>query len=95
MRVCMCVLQCVKGIGKGSCGLRLLSFSFLFAEVERHQKWEGAGIAWGGLEGGQSIPIRSVCVERGWKPFYDELLAVGCWLLERKCCYCTKLPRIA
>ena len=30
------------------------------------------------------IPIRSVCVERGRKPFYGKLLAT-----ERKCCDCT------
>ena len=35
-------------------------------------------------------PIRYVCIERGWKPFYDELLAT-----ERKCCDHTYLPRIA
>ena len=29
-------------------------------------------------------PIRSVCVEGGWKPFYDMLLAT-----ERKSCDCT------
>ena len=35
-------------------------------------------------------PDRSVCVERGRKPFYEVLMAA-----ERKCCDGTLLPQIA
>ena len=70
-------------------------FYFLLAGLEQHRKWERV-VSWFGIVAPQSlkvnsrsgsvcllgemIPIRSVCVERGWKRFYDVLLAT-----ERKC----------